>query len=243
MPAADAIAVAVIVALAGAAQSLTGFGFSLLAVPLLAVVVGPEAAVLTANALGSAVNVALVVEGWAHVRRRTAAVLLAGAVAGLPIGLLVIEVLDPQALKVVIAVVVLVLTGLLARGVTLGARGLGVDLATGFTSGVLSTSTSMNGPPLVLGLQAQGFGPAEFRATLATVFVVSGVLSVLLLTAAGNWTDTVTLALVAGIPGLAVGWWLGRLAYRRVDPVRFRAVVLGMLVASALVALASVVFG
>ena len=44
-------------------------------------------------------------------------------------------------------------------------------LAAGFLSGVLTTSISVSGPPIVLWLEARGARPEEFRASLAASFL------------------------------------------------------------------------
>lgn len=243
MSGAEIAAVAVAVVLAASAQSLAGFGFALVAVPLMSVAIGPTPAVVTANALGVVLNVAILGEARADIRWRTALLLLAGALFGMPVGLAVLELADPTVLQVIIAVTVLVLTAVLASGLRLPGAGWPLEAGAGFASGVLSTSTSAGGPPLVLGLQARGFPPADFRATLAAVFMSTGVLSFTLLVAAGNWSRTSALALVAGLPSLAVGWVAGRAAFRRADPARFRRVVLVLLVLSGLVALVGALLG
>ena len=51
----------------------------------------------------------------------------------------------------------------------------GFVVGVGFVSGVLNTSLSTNGPPLVFGLQARHLGAAPFRATISTVFAFSNI--------------------------------------------------------------------
>ena len=80
----------------------------------------------------------------------------------------------------VIAVTVLVATTLIWRGIHLRAQNRALDLAAGFVSGVLNTSTSMSGPPLVLYLQNRGMTPGQFRATLNAFFLASGAIATFL---------------------------------------------------------------
>ncbi len=230
-------AVAAIVAVAGLAQGVSGFGFSLISIPLLALVVPVKAAIVGGAVLGLVQSSLIVARDHHHVDWRSAAVLMTAALAGMPIGLLVITRVREEPLQIVIAVTVLLFTGLLWRRVRLPTDSLLAEAGVGFTSGMLSTSTGMSGPPLVIALQARGVHPSAFRATLATVFISGSAISLLLFWSRGLVTaDSVSVA-AAGLPGLLIGIVMGELAFRRVDHDRFRAIVLGLLVVSALFAL------
>jgi uncharacterized membrane protein YfcA len=229
--------VAAIVAAAGVAQGLSGFGFSLISIPLLALVVPVKAAIVGGAFLGLVQSGLVVARDHRHIDRRSAVVLVLAALAGMPIGLLVITHVREKPLQVVIAVTVLVFTGLLWRRVRLPTDSLPAEVGVGFTSGMLSTSTGMSGPPLVIALQARGVPPSAFRATLATVFVSGSGISLLLFWSRGLVTADAVKVAAAGLPGLLVGILVGEVAFRRVDHERFRAIVLVLLVASAVLAL------
>jgi uncharacterized protein len=229
-------AIVVIVAAAGIAQGLSGFGFSLISIPLLALVVPVKAAIVGGAMLGLVQSGLIVARDHRHVEWRSAAVLVVAALAGMPIGLFVITHVRAQPLQIVIALTVLAFTGLLWRRVKLPTDSLPVEVGEGFTSGVLSTSTGMSGPPLVIALLARGVPPSAVRATLATVFVSGSAISLLLFWSRGLVpADALTVA-GAGLPGLLVGILVGERAFRRVDHERFRAIVLVLLVASAALA-------
>jgi uncharacterized membrane protein YfcA len=231
-------AIAAIVAAAGLAQGLSGFGFSLVSIPLLALVVPVKAAIVGGAVLGLVQSGLVVARDHRHVEWRSAAVLVAAALVGMPIGLLVITRVPEEPLQVVIAVTVLVFTGLLWRRVRLPTGSLPAEVGVGVTSGMLSTSTGMSGPPLVIALQARGVAPSAFRATLAVVFVSGSALSFLLFWWRGLVTTDAVRVAAAGLPGLLVGILIGEVAFRRVDQERFRTIVLILLVASAALGLA-----
>lgn len=240
MPAAEPLAVFLLAALAAFAQAVSGFGFSLLIVPPLALVLGPKQAVIVANGLSLCVNVPMTLYLRRFVERRIWAMLSLGAAAGMPLGLLVLVVADPVALQVLIAVMVLASTGLIVRGLRLRDAGWAGYGLTGVISGVLNTSTSMSGPPVVLYLQGRGIAPNPFRATLTAFFLGSGVLALGLYAAGGKLGASEGAGIAAGVPGLALGWVAGNITYNRLDPLRFRRVVVAVLVLSALISLAGV---
>ncbi|WP_165974595.1 sulfite exporter TauE/SafE family protein [Nonomuraea deserti] len=229
--------VVVIAALAAFAQALSGFGFALVAVPLLTLLAGPQTAVTVVTALGGLLALAITVHQRRHVQGRTALLVTGAGLVGMPFGLLAITALSARSLSVLIACVVLAFALLLARGATLS-RGAGSAAAAGFVSGALLTSTGMNGPPVVAAFQAMELQPREFRATLQATFCAGDALAVLGFLAVGRLTADNLLLTAAGLPGMAVGWWLGDRIFARTDPRRFRKIVLTVLVASACMALA-----
>ena len=239
MDLAEAVAIFAFVATASATQALSGFGFSLLLVPPLALVLGPREAVVLANLLGPGMNGIMVWRLWHAVRWRTSAVLLAAAAAGMPVGLLVLLVVDARPMRVVIAVTVLVSTFALWRGFAIRGRSLAGDLAAGFTSGVLNTSKSMSGPPVVLYLQGRALPPDEFRATLAGFFLASSFVAVALFVIGGQIHARTFAQVSVAAAGLVAGYAVGAMVYRRIPVTHFRGIVMLVLVASALLSLAT----
>jgi uncharacterized membrane protein YfcA len=236
-------AVSLVIALASTVTTLAGFGFSLMAVPLLATVLGARDAVAVASLLGLLSSGALALRcratvDWGIVRRQ-----LAAAALGMPLGLGVVAVLSDRGLRVAIAAAVLVATALIARGFRLrGATGR-VDLGAGFISGMLNTSVGTSGPPVVLTNQARGLSPDVFRATLATFFAASAIVLSPMFLATGRYHHEVLVAAGAGLPALGVGWWVGLQLHPRVSAARFRHIVLALLVLSAVAAAASALGG
>ena len=110
---------------------------------------------------------------------------------------------------------------------------------TGVVSGVLNTTTSMNGPPVVLYMQGKGMLPAPFRATIAAYFLASGLIAIALLALDGQVTGLTMARAGVAIPGIVLGWLLGNRVFQRMGPERFRSVVIGVLLLSAVIALAT----
>lgn len=238
-----AVLVIILTALAALIQAVSGFGFSLFLVPLLAAVLGPKHTVFLANLLSVAINAAQVVTLREHVAWRTSGTFLAGAVAGMPFGLAVLLVLSPVVLQVVIACVVLAFTVLLARGLRLHDAGRPGDIATGLISGVLNTSTSMSGPPVVLYLQGKRFLPQQFRATATAYFLASALIAVGLLVLGGASKPYLFAAALISLPGLALGRIVGNRLFLRMRDAQFVRLVYAVLVLSAISAIITALAG
>ena len=89
-------------------MSTTGFGFALTMTPLLTLAWDVKAAVATSIVLSLLTVVPNLVEVRAHVVPTRVLIMLAGFVLGMPLGLLLFERLDSNALKVFVAATVIV---------------------------------------------------------------------------------------------------------------------------------------
>lgn len=209
--------------LAGATlASATGFGFSLLAAPLLFAILGPRHAVGAMLVLGIAVNGMILAAENRRPRplRRTTAVVLAGAVPGAFLGAIVLRSLPAVALQLVLSAAVLatVLAQRRALPAERAAAGHGLRVAplAGFAAGALTTATSTNGPPLIVHLLGRGHEPGEVRDTLTLCFLCLSPIGV-----AALWATGTTNALPGGgllaalLPAAVVGQLAGRRAFAR----------------------------
>ena len=105
--------------MASAAQAVSGFGFALIATPIVAVVAGPKAAVVGLTMIGLLLVAQLSLRGRGHVDRPTVLVVTVAAIVGMPLGLLVLTRADDRVLTVAIAVAVIAFSLLLWRGARL----------------------------------------------------------------------------------------------------------------------------
>jgi uncharacterized protein len=238
---ASLIGAALAVALAAIVQLAAGFGFGLSAVPLLSIAVGAHDAVVVALFLATFTNAFQAWTGRRETDRPVAARLLAGAAVGLPVGFLVFQLVDDRVLRVVIGSSVIVAVVVIALGLDLRHAGPGLDAVGGALAGALTMSSGVNGPPLVFVLQARHFDQHRFRGTVTTVFVVLDIVAVVTFALTGDLDADVLAVVVASLPGLALGALIGIAVRRHLDPRRFRALVLVLLVVAGVSTLVSAV--
>lgn len=219
--------------IAGFAQSLTGFGSSLVAAPLLALVAGAGTTVVAVTL------VSLVLTGWAGIREHdhvdaglAARVSLAG-LFGLPAGLVLLTRASDGALSILMAAVVLVALALVASPVRLPDRPATTWL-TGLASGLLLTSTGMNGPPLVLAMDSRRMEPRRFRGTLQVVLCGQDLAAVLGFALIGSIDRTALVAAAVGMVASPLGWRVGDLFFDRIPPALFRRMLVAGLALSAI---------
>jgi uncharacterized protein len=221
---------------ASAAQAISGFGFALLAVPLLALITPIETAVVAGSLASLALTSGTAWRERHHVEWPTARVIMLAALVGMPAGIVLLDLLPGVALTAIVGFAVLASTWLVWRRPALPA-GRTTNIAVGVLVGVLTTSTGTNGPPLVAAFQSLGYPPRPFRASIAAIFTGCGVVAVVLFGVAGQLTATAWQITAAGLPGAAIGWWAGDHVFRRIDAARFRYVVLAALVVASAVTL------
>jgi len=97
-------------------------------------------------------------------------------------------------------------------------------------SGVLNTSLSTNGPPLVFGLQARHLEADEFRATITMVFALSNIVGITLFAIDGKFTNDGMKAALIALPAWFIGQALAWPIRKHVQGDRFRTLVLSLLV-------------
>jgi len=233
--AADLVAIVILVALlASVVQSVTAFGFALVAVPCLVLVldVRDTVVVVTLMALGSEVLLAFRV--WDDVRWPTVGTLLVGSWVGMPLGLLVLLQVPEDELRLLVGLAVVVMAGALAAGLRITARGRKTELAVGALSGVLQTSTSMSGPPVVSYLVGRGDERDEFRGVMALYLLAGSVTAAAIFAIAGVISVDALLLSLIGLPAVYAGSLVGSWLVRRIDPELFRRIVIALLMATAL---------
>jgi uncharacterized protein len=228
--------VAFAVLIAATTQAITGFGFGLLSMPVMTLAIDPKTAVVVSSLIGTTVTtwqaVRLHGDGDAVVRRR----LIVAAYLGMPIGLVVYEMVANETLQLLLGVVVLLAVLSLIAPVALPV-GRVMDGTAGFLSGVLNTSLSTNGPPLVFALQARRMPATMFRGTIIPTFAVCNVGALTMFIVRGKVNaDGLTAAAVA-VPAMLAGQLLGQPMRTRVDERSFRRLVLGLLTVAAISAI------
>ncbi len=218
-----------VICLAGFTQGLTGFGFGLVAMPLLLFLMDiKEAAALT-------VLLNLVVCGLTffstrgHYSFREGLGLVAGTCLGVPLGVYALVRLDEVLLlRILGASMVLFSANELllgrARPIHLSPR---LGLPFGLLSGGLSGAFGMGGPPAVAFTYSQAWGKEQIVAMLQVVFGLSALLRLVLLRAAGLLASPLLISGLWSLVPLVLAIALGQRCFSRIpQPVLRRATFL-----------------
>lgn len=197
-------------------RSAFGFGEALIAVPLLALIMPIDVAAPVTVLVSVTVSLVAVAQDWRHVHFRSVGLLFAPTCAGIPIGLWLLAVVPEQAVKSVLAVVIITFsTFFLLRKSYPTLRTEMSAPVFGFVAGILGGAYGMNGPPLVAYGTLRRWSPQQFRATLQGYFLPASIVVMFGYWVAGLWVSSVTRYYLLTLPIVVVAIFAGRAANKR----------------------------
>jgi uncharacterized membrane protein YfcA len=225
--------VSLVLFLASFVFGTAGFGFALVSVPLLALVVSPKLAVPFVLVYSYGINFFLLLRFKSHIQWPKVWPLMLGAAPGVPIGIYFLKhsenILVRQGVGVV--VVVFVLWSLLAKqkkGFTLSRFWGSVA---GFASGILGGAFAMPGPPLLIYLALNRWEKNLTRATIQIFFFFTGTCMLLGQAIANVLTLHVLRLNLFYLPVVILGGVVGYLTFKRLSAQLFDRIFMYLLLA------------
>lgn len=219
--------------IAALSQTATGFGFSLIATPLLLLVYEPQTAIQLNIMLGIAVSLAVLPGSAFSAQRDLLWRMGLGALAGAPAGLLVFRYGDVAIIKTIVAALALGLAASMALRFRL-ARTARRDYGIGAASGVLTTSIGVPGPPLMLYFSGGAFTKQAARATTLTFFLFVYAASLGVQVAGSGLADGVGWTALVCLPLTLAGVVVGQVVFRFINQRVFVTLIWVLLVATGL---------
>ena len=215
---------------------VTGFGYSLVATPLLLLLGFSLPFVVTANlALAFVTRISVAYRFRSDLNRRRVAGMIAGSVPGLWLGVEVLKAVPDSTIKLCAGVIVMAAALLLWRAESAPPpRQLpAAPVAAGLAGGFLGSSSSLNGVAPVLLLARDRAAPRSFMADLALYFVASNAIGLLVLLLEGAIEpDALSPAFLLWLPGSLLGNWAGTLVGPRLPAMTFRRATLAIVFAA-----------
>jgi len=223
---------ALIVAGAALVRGATGFGFAIVATPLLAFLWPTNLATSVVLLLDIVATAMLIGSGaLKHLHGRDAVVICASALIGVVIGVFVVKNLPQHAARLGLDLTVLV--SALAALLRLRVRALShrfFAIAVGVLVGAMIGAYAIGGTLLVAWLIATDREPKEMRALLTLVFGFSDTFSVIMRAALGIFPLQALTAAGLMAPLMILGIFLGSLAFHRVSADLWRKGVAVLLI-------------
>jgi uncharacterized protein len=215
---------------AAVVRGYSGFGFSLLAITSLSLLLPPAEIVPSIFIMEVAASLHLLPSVWREVHWRALSWLALGCLLGTPFGVYALAHVPAAPMTLALALFVLIATALLAQGHALERMpGAAFTFATGTASGLFNGSFGVGGPPVILFFFSSPAGAAAGRASIIAFFLMTDVTGLVW----QGWEGLITLATLwrAGLflPALAAGIWLGNRSFKHADPIAFRRWVLRLL--------------
>jgi hypothetical protein len=213
------------VAVASFVRGLTGFGFAVVATPLLVLVYPPAIAIPVATLLQIPSGVPTVLRDRGDTNFRAAAIAWIGGMPALIPGIFLLGALSADLMRLIVGGAVVFSTVALAVGRKLDRDPKSYELAgAGALSGLMQGAVGMAGPPIILLVLSSSWSAARCRATLSFVFLLLGTTSLVFGTIHGIVNKESLLIAAVTVPGLFLGQLIGTHLFVRIDAKRYRSV-------------------
>jgi len=228
------------VAAGGFVRGFSGFGGTLVMAPILALTQGPAPAVAMLVCLETVGSIQLLPEVWRRARWAEIAPMGLAAAAMVPVGVAVLVHTEPYWMRRIISALVIVFALVLASGVRYrGPPGRGLAVGVGATSGFLSGSVGVGGPPVVVYLLGGPAPAAVVRRDLIAYNLFTNAVAIVSLGGAGVMDLDLLARLAVLAPVFALAVHAGMVAVRFADEHRLRRVSLALVLAAGIVGLVS----
>jgi uncharacterized membrane protein YfcA len=215
---------------AAALQGLTGFGYSLLSLPLLAFFMPVRTAVPMLSLTSIFLNLLVFVRARRWARPVRILPLLAAGAVSIPAGVWVLNHGDQALMKSVIGILVILSASLYLSGFRIEVRREWLAMIpVGILSGLMNGMTTFSGPPVILFLANQQVEKQVFRANLALYFLVLNLVAVPVFLGSGLLTSGTVAATAVRFPAVLAGALAGIGLAGRVDETGFRRTALVVL--------------
>jgi uncharacterized membrane protein YfcA len=222
----------------GFISGLAGFGTALVALGVWLYVVPPSVAVPLVLISSIVAQASTLVSFWRQIDFKLVWPFVAGGLAGVLPGTLLVAHADPRTFKLAVGVLLLVFPTALyfnRRSLAVKFGGRIADALVGFAGGVLGGLAGLSGPLPTLWASIRGWDKHERRGIFQTFNGTILATALCLQVFSGRVTKDVAWFALFTLPGTLVGAWLGARAYRVLSDQNFRDVVLGLLFLSGVI--------
>lgn len=227
---------ACVVFLASFFATVSGFGFALVATPLLSLFMDAKEAVVLVLLAGFVLRIITMVRNSTAFEWDTVLLVTAGSLIGIIPGSVALKVIRIEQLEIFLGVILLAATFLMGRRIEfrIANKTLG-RLAAGILSGFFGSATSVSGPPLVLYFLNENMEKDLMRANMIWCFGLNGTLMLIGSYLAGTlqYVAMEPVNLLYSLAALLLGWWLGEQLFYKLNQHLFRRLSLLIVCAGA----------
>ena len=212
-------------------RGYSGFGFSALTVTSLALILPPSEIVPTAYMLEIAASIHMLPLVWRSIDWKILRWLFFGVVMGTPFGIIFLEEVPQEIMRLVISGIVLTASLLLWKNIRFRSSANWYSiLAVGFFSGVINGAAGIGGLPVVLFFLSISASSTFTRSTMVAYLFISDIYAVML---PGSQqlisTELLGRTVIFLIP-LFAGIYLGHRSFVKTSPESFQKFTLGLLI-------------
>lgn len=199
-----------VIMLSGFIQGTTSFGFSLIALPLLGIMLSLKLVVPLLVIFSLFMNSIILFKLRDYIDLKRISVLIFASIIATPIGAYLLISIDENILKLIVGIIVVLSAIIFKLGFNIKVKNEKLAfIPVGFMSGLLNGSVSLSGPPVILFLTNQKTEKQVFRATLTSFFWILNIATIFVFFYNGLINVTVLNLSVKLMPGLLIGLFFG----------------------------------
>lgn len=229
------ILIGLIILFASFTQGFSGFGFQLVALSLLSLLIDLKHAIPLCALFGLVINIYLIIHYKEHLDFRELKSLIIGAVIGIPAGVYFLAETDSAMIKVILGIVLLIFV---LMSITNIFKASGINQSWGYLfgllSGLLGGALNTNGPPVLIYFYLQNWDKLKLKASLTGFFLISTVIIIIGHAVSGITTSLVLIDFLNFLPFVLIGQFFGVKLFGKVSSVTYNKFILIFLLAAAL---------
>lgn len=222
--------IGLIILLASFTQGSSGFGFQLVALSLLSLLIDLKFAIPLCAMFGLVINIYLIITLRAHIKIFELKRLIIGSIIGIPIGVYFLSEVNPDHIKLLLGIVLLIFVGISSTKII---KSDGINVKWGYifglASGILGGAFNTNGPPVLIYFHLQGWDKFKLKAAITGFFIFSSSLIVASHIVSGLTTKSVLTDFLYYLPAVIVGQILGKIMFNRISSELYHKLILGFL--------------
>lgn len=227
--------IGLIILFASFTQGFSGFGFQLVALPLLSLLIDLKHAIPLCALFGFVINIYLIIHYKEHLDFRELKSLLVGSVIGIPAGVYFLAEADTGLIKTILGIVLIIFVLL---NITTIFKASAISREWGYLfgllSGILGGAFNTNGPPVLVYLYLQGWEKLKLKAAITGFFFISSIIIIAGHAFVGLTTNTVLFDFLKLFPFVLLGQFWGVRLFGKVSSVLYNKIILIFLLIASL---------
>lgn len=225
-------------------QTSTGFGYAIITAPLLALVLEPKETIMLTMLTGLIIRLMMLKTTKNDGSYKAISPLIIASIFGAIPGAYCMSIISNESLKIFIGALLFIFSFLLWKNYRLPIKNSAfTKTIAGFLSGFLATTTSINGPPIILYYLStnEENNKNTLRGNLTRYFLLINIASILISYFAGTlkfeelWVRT-----LCAIPALYLGFYLGEIFFKRINIEIFKKMALVLVFICSILLMSSV---
>jgi uncharacterized membrane protein YfcA len=207
-------------------RSTFGFGNALIAMPLLAFVIGVKGATPLVALVGLVISLIMLLREWRALVWKDTLVLLISSLAGLPLGIYLLTAFPESVVRTILGLILICFGFYNLLGIRLPVlKSPVLAVPFGFLAGILGGAYNANGPPVVIYGVMRGWKKEAFRASLQGFFFVSSLMIVAGHALSGFWSRQTLITFFVSIPAVILAIFLGERIAKKITQENFNRVI------------------